>query len=183
MKIVKRHTWKHYNFGTPESIIFHIDLGTERGTTNWILTGPKSISYNYYIPRHGEYVIEFVPYQYGAWHSGVVSDPTPKAEKFYAGMNPNKRSIGICYEGKTVNTKPNAKQIALAKELNEYLKKKTNIKEHFAHVEITDYKPKVVLEFKDAVLKKEEKKKCKKCKRYESRIKSYQRKLDRCKCR
>jgi|3_EtaG_2_1085321.scaffolds.fasta_scaffold24058_4 N-acetyl-anhydromuramyl-L-alanine amidase AmpD len=150
MKITKKHTWKHYKTGNPVSVIGHICLGTERGTTDWILNGPKSISYNYYITKQGE-VIEFVPYNKGAWHSGVVHKPTKRAKDFFGDTNPNSMSIGICYEGRTVDTRPNQKQKEAGRELVAWLSKKVKIQEFFYHKEITSYKPEVVKEFVDAI--------------------------------
>lgn len=151
MKLIKKHTFKHFNSNNPRSVIFHIDLGTERGTTDWIMNGPKSISYNYYITRDGR-VIEFVPFKYGAWHSGVVDRPTEKARAFFSGVNPNKKSVGICYEGRTVQTMPSEAQIKACVELIAYLKQSgVKIDEYFSHQEITSYKPVIVHKFEKAV--------------------------------
>lgn len=156
MEIIRKPTFKHFNSNNPVSVIFHIDLGTAEGTTDWILNGPKSVSYNYYITKEGV-VIEFVPYDKGAWHSGVVFQPTPEAKSFYGSTNPNKKSIGICYEGREVNTEANEAQIKAGKELIEFIKSRgVKIKKYFIHKELTSYKPQVVATFRDAVVSGEE---------------------------
>ena len=153
MNMIKKHTFKHFETNKPQSVIFHIDLGTEAGTTDWILNGPTSVSYNYYITRKGD-IIEFVPYYLGAWHAGVVSSPTAEAKAFYGKNNPNLRSIGVCYEGKTVGTKATSKQINAGKELIKFLNEKNKIKKYFIHQELTSYKPKIVKLFKRVVIPK-----------------------------
>ena len=149
MNLVKKHTFKHFDTNDPSSIIFHIDLGTEKGTLDWILNGTKSVSYNYYISRKGT-IYELVPFSKGAWHSGVVHRPTDKAKAFYGNTNPNKKSIGICYEGRTVKTKANDKQIKACAELISQVLPKVD--HYFTHQEVTSYKPEIVSDFKERVL-------------------------------
>lgn len=164
MNIIKKHTFKHFDENEPVSIVYHIDLGTEAGTLDWILNGPKSVSYNYYITRDGR-VIELVPWHFGAWHSGVVHRPTERAKEFFSEMvpegrgmvqkpvNPNKKSIGVCYEGMTEFTKATEAQVKSGYNLRNYLAEETGREfEDFAHQEITSYKPNIVHDFKKRVL-------------------------------
>jgi len=152
--IIIKHTKKRYNspLRAENAIIGHIDLGTEAGTTNEILNGTKSGSYHWYIPRHGKYVIEFVPKNKAAWHAGRLSNPLPGLQAILGGPNeriesgePNWYAYGICYEGISVTTEPNEDQIDLAVQLMR-MKKIHNLPVH-AHYEITDYKPLVVESF------------------------------------
>jgi len=148
------HTKKAYNspLRAENAVIGHIDLGTEKGTINEILNGTRSGSYHWYIPRHGKYVIEFVPKNKAAWHAGRLSNPLPGLQAILGGPNeriesgePNWYAYGICYEGISVTTEPNEDQIDLAVQLMR-MKKIHNLPVH-AHYEITDYKPLVVESF------------------------------------
>lgn len=152
LQIKKMHTTKYYELKEAQAIIAHTDLGTEKGTINEILNGTRSASYHWYIPRHGKYVIEFVPQEKGAWHAGVVHQPQKDLGVLLGGANkiiesgePNRYSYGICYEGR--GDSPTTEQIATAK----LLLKKKGI-DHLpiiAHWQVTSYKPKIVSEFVD----------------------------------
>lgn len=156
IEIKKNHTTKCYDKVTPIAVIMHIDLGREAGTINEILNTTKSASYNWYIPRHGKYVIEFVPFGKAAWHAGRISNPTAHATKLLGGANnlidsgePNNISYGICYEGLTVDTPPTQEQIELAARLMRYFK--IDDLPVIAHWEVTDYKPRIVSKFVEGV--------------------------------
>jgi len=160
MEVKLDHTTKCYNTNTPKAIVLHVDLGTERSTRNTIF-GTASASYHYYIPRHGNYYIEYVPPHKGAWHAGKKSNPNHRAQELFGDEDVNLNSISICYEGRGVDIYGNPswewskvvdgelandKQVRIAQEI---------IKDYdlplFAHREITSYKPKSVLDFKDRV--------------------------------
>lgn len=139
-----RIEWWHEKRGKeikPKCYVLHCDLGTEESTRGVIVDSPKSVSYNYYINKDGE-VIEYVPFGFEAWHSGVVHNPTPEAKKFFGNKNPNSMSVGICFESRGEDA--NAKQEQAIRDL---------ISEHglmpiFAHKEITSYKPQAPLNLK-----------------------------------
>jgi len=161
VEIKKMHTTKHHNapLRAENAVIGHIDLGTEAGTINEILNGTQSASYHWYIPRHGKYVIEFVPKHYTAWHAGVLSNPQPELQELLGGPNeriesgePNWYAYGICYEGIDVNTPPNEGQIDLAAQLMRM--KKIHTLTLASHFEITDYKPRIVEQFVDGIYEK-----------------------------
>jgi hypothetical protein len=156
IEIRKMHTTKCYERYGMTAMVGHIDLGTEAGTIDEILNGTRSASYNYYIPRHAKYIIEFVPFEKSAWHAGVIHDPQPElgelvggADKIIQSGEPNRYTGGVCYEGRTVNTAPTQGQIDLAHELMLY-KKKANLP-WVAHWQITSYKPRIVSKFVDGV--------------------------------
>lgn len=142
--------WFHKKRGGeiyPKCYILHTDMGSYEGTRNEIVNGTRSVSYNYYVRKDGS-VVEFVPYGVTAWHSGVVHNPTPEAEKFFGKKNPNSMSVGICFEGRGENA--NAKQEQKIRELIEDI----GLKRIFAHKEITDYKPQSPLNLKRKLLEK-----------------------------
>ena len=154
LEIKEQHTTKRYPqpLIKANAIIGHIDLGTEAGTVNEILNGPRSGSYHWYIPRHGKYVIEFVPQNETAWHAGVLHKPEAATWELLGGVNrviesgePNYFAYGICYEGLTDNTEPTERQIKLAAELVKL--KKIDQLPWFEHWRVTSYKPKVVTYF------------------------------------
>lgn len=147
--MIREHTNKCWHGNNPrKAIILHTDLGTYKGTYDWIFNGSKSVSYNYYVRKNGE-VYEWVPQHKQAWHTGVVYQPTHRAKLIFDGSNPNKMSVGICYEGK--GEKANDKQVKAIVNLIKDLGLKD--KPIFAHVELTSYKPKVVLDCKERVQK------------------------------
>jgi len=156
IEIKKMHVKKKYSRVNPMAVIGHIDLGREAGTIQTIVDSAKTASYNWYIPRQGNYVIEFVPLGNAAWHAGRISNPTAKATELLGGLDnliqsgePNNLSYGICYEGLTVNTSPTKKQIDLAIELVKYLK--IDKLEWIEHWQVTDFKPRIVSEFVNKV--------------------------------
>lgn len=150
---------KYFKENQPIANIFHADLGTYE-STKATLEGVKSVSYNYYIRRGVDEIVEFVPQKYGAWHAGVVHKPTKRAKDVFGSRNPNKYSVGICFESKPVDArgvvtydwskvvdgqKATDQQVRLAKHLLLHLG--TGKLPNFAHREITSYKPKCVLDF------------------------------------
>jgi hypothetical protein len=152
----KMHVDKCYDTVQEIANIGHIDLGTERGTVNEIVNSTKTASYNWYIPRHAEYVIEFVPRGKASWHAGRISNPTDLATKLFGGKNklvdsgePNNLGYGICYEGLTVDTEPTKAQVELCAELIKYLKLED--KPFIEHWQVTDYKPRIVTKFVERV--------------------------------
>lgn len=159
IEIRQHHTTKCYKVPLYEEnmIVGHIDLGREAGTINEILNGSRSASYNWYIPRHAKYVIEFVPKERSAWHAGVLHEPDQdllgpllggEDENIDSG-EPNRYSYGICYEGLTVSTKPNEDQIKLAVAL--VREKGIDHLPWTEHWRITSYKPRIVTEFVEGV--------------------------------
>jgi hypothetical protein len=160
IKIKKMHTEKQYDLYGEKAIIGHIDLGTEAGTINEILNGSRSASYNWYIPRHAEYVIEFVPKGRGSFHAGVIHQPDQKLlgerlggkNKMIESGEPNRWAYGVCAEGRETTTPASQKQINLAHELMLY--KKLNHLPWYSHWQITSYKPRIVSVFVDGIMKK-----------------------------
>ena len=158
IEIRQMHTTKCHSqpLYSEKMVVGHIDLGIEAGTINEILNGSRSASYNWYIPKHAKYVVEFVPKERSAWHSGVLHEPDSSLDKLLGGKNgiiesgePNRYAYGICYEGRTVTTEANQDQIDLAVKL---VKEKEI--EHLPWVEhwmITSYKPKIVTSFVEGV--------------------------------
>ena len=151
----KRHLHHYWEHNNPKSIILHTSLG--KGVDNiigWL--DYKGYSYNYLIGEDGE-TYEMVPVGKSAWHSGVVSNPVPKAKKFYKG-NPNKESVGIVFEcnGEQELTD---EQVEEGKNLIEWLSVQTDITYNadniFCHVDITDYKPQEVRGYKNQLLNKD----------------------------
>lgn len=160
---------KYWDDNTPKAYILHVDLGTYEGTYNH-LCKIASASYHYYIRKTGE-VVQFVPTYKGAWHAGKVYEPTEVAiDCLTSGsgepLDPNRNSIGICYEGLGVDSdgkisydpgsqvdgeRPNTAQIEACRALIECLGTDKHI---LAHNEVTSYKPKAVSYLKDQVIKK-----------------------------
>lgn len=156
--IKEMHTTKRYEapLRAENAVIGHIDLGTENGTIDTILNGTRSASYHWYIPRHGKYVIEFVPKEYAAWHAGRLSNPEAGLDKILGGPNeqiesgePNWYAYGICYEGIDTGTEPNEAQLDLAAHLMRL--KKIHELPLIGHYQVTDYKPRIVKQFVDGV--------------------------------
>jgi len=152
----KMHTTKQYELREAKAVICHIDLGTEAGTIDTILNGPRSVSYHWYIPRHAKYVIEFVPKGRGAWHAGVVHEPQKDLGIILGGANqvvesgePNRYSYGICFEGRTTSTEPTKAQVELASELLSL--KKIDHLPLIAHWQVTSYKPRIVSKYVQAL--------------------------------
>jgi N-acetyl-anhydromuramyl-L-alanine amidase AmpD len=150
MKIIKKHTSKKFDTNDPKSIIFHIDLGTEAGTINEIFNTSNPVSYNYYITTSGE-IYEFVPYKYGSWHAGRKLKPIKRARDFFGDINPNKKSIGICYEGSTATTKATSLQVQSCAWL--IMNKLPTVEEYFTHKDTAIDKSIVVKDFQNRVLK------------------------------
>ncbi len=122
-----------------KAIVLHTDLGTYKSTYDWLFNGSKSASYNYYVKKNGE-VHEWVHYNKQAWHAGVVFEPTTEVKALFGNTNPNKISVGICYEGKgTLATTAQVKSIANL--IKQFSLQHLPI---FSHHEITSYKPLVV---------------------------------------
>ena len=136
--------WGHGKSGAeikPKCYILHTDMGSYEGTRQTIVESSSSVSYNLYVKKDGE-VVEFVPVGVTAWHSGVVSNPTPEAAKFFGNKNPNSMSIGICFEGRGEDATPEQEE-AIRKIISE-----NGLMPIFAHKEITDYKPQAPLNLK-----------------------------------
>lgn len=133
--------YKHGPEIKPKCYILHTDIGTEKGTLDWLENSGKSISYNYYVNKKGE-VTELVPFGYEAWHSGVVFEPTEQARKFFGNKNPNSMSCGICFEGKGEDANELQKE-AIKKLIEEH-----GLMPIFAHIEITSHKPQAPLNLK-----------------------------------
>lgn len=159
IEIKKKHTTKKYTSKlNPEANVLHVDLGTEQGTINEILNGTKSNSYHAYFPRHGKYVIEFVPIEEKAWHAGRVHEPTERAKTLVGGTDrlvssgePNHVASGGCFEARTVNTEPTDAQIELAAQY--YRMKKLEKLPFIEHWQITSYKPKNVTKYMERLVK------------------------------
>lgn len=160
IEIRQKHTTKCYNSPLKEEnmIIGHIDLGTEAGTVNEILNGSRSASYHWYIPRHANYVIEFVPKEKSSWGAGVLHEADQSLGKLLGGANeliesgePNNYAYNICYEGRYTTSSPNEGQIELAVKL---MKEKgidhLRIEPHW---KVTSYKPIIVTEFTEGIKK------------------------------
>lgn len=165
MKIIDAPIDKYFHLNIPESVVLHVDLGTEEGTLA-TLRGTKSVSYHFYVPKRPGVVYQFVDIHNGAWHAGQTYNPTKEARYFYKGANANKHSVGICYEGRAVDKNGNI-AVDESKAVNGQLATKSQVERIaaimeaydldkrplFAHQEITSYKPRVVLTVKDKVVK------------------------------
>lgn len=161
VEIEEMHTTKCFDRPLFEenAVICHIDLGTEKGTIEEILNGPRTASYHWYIPRSADRVIEFVPKNKTAWHAGVVSNPEAGLGAILGGNNeviesgePNLYAYGICYEGRTTSTKPTDAQVDLAHQL--LRRKGLHELPLLAHYQVTDHKPRIVSEFVTALKNK-----------------------------
>lgn len=158
IEVKKMPTAKKYDSKlNAEAIVLHVDLGTEAGTINEILNGSKSASYNVYFPRHGQYVIEFVPLDQKSWHAGRVFEPTERAKNLVGGSDrlvssgePNLVALGACFEALTTSTEPTQAQIKLAVEYFRW--KKIDHLPFIEHWQITSYKPKNVTKYLEAVV-------------------------------
>lgn len=151
MKIIK-NTFNEKSYPTNKitAIVCHVDLGTRDGSYDWLKNHIQG-SYHYYIPRYEEDVIEqWIDDDRGAWHAGRYNQPNERAKSHFKGRNPNKMSIGICYEGKHGDI-PTQSQIERARWL---VREKGWTKlPVFAHREIAVDKPKEVYDLRDALLK------------------------------
>lgn len=154
---------KFFSKNKPKFVVGHVDLGTFTGTVA-TLKGVKSASYHFYIPRNEETIVQFVQTDRGAWHAGRVSNPTAKAKKLFGNTNPNKLSIGICYEGKPLDktgkvnwdwSKVVDGQKATKSQVDRtvWLLQKLGYENlpRIAHKEITSYKPESAVDFIDRV--------------------------------
>lgn len=145
--------------------VAHVDLGTYRGTLS-TLRGSKSASYHIYLPRHEEVIVEFVPYEGGAWHAGKKANPTPRAQQIIGDGDANLNSFSICYEGLPVDrngryTSDWDKVVDGQKATDSQVQRAIYAMEHYgtidlpllSHKEITSYKPASVLDFNERIRK------------------------------
>lgn len=160
--LVNKYIPKHHNSVELEYTVLHVDLGTAKGTYNH-LKNVASASYHDYIPRSGNDIYNFVPHDKGAWHSGKVSNPSV----IYPSGSPNRKSYGLCYEGRPVdkNGRPTfnwdnvvdgerASDSQVLRAAHRIIDAGMADKPIFAHQELTSYKPKIVLDFRDRVVAK-----------------------------
>ena len=158
--MIIEHTTKYSNVKNKKvAVVLHTDLGSYKGTYDEIFNGSRSVSYHYYVRKDGR-VYEWVDKDLTAWHSGTTHKPTERSVSVLNlkhdyvpgdkdGWNPNVNSltIGIAYEGR--GEKANDVQVQATAELLKDIE--MDKKPLFAHVEITSYKPKVVIDFKNRV--------------------------------
>lgn len=155
---------KYYDENDVKALVFHVDLGTPQGTVNH-LRNVASASYHFYLPRKGDEIWQFVPIEKGAWHAGRKSSPTPRAVSIFGDNDVNKKSLGICYEGRPLDANGKvtfdwSRVVDGEKASDLQVKKMVWLARHLgyenlpilAHQEITSYKPNCVLDFKDRVL-------------------------------
>lgn len=158
MKITKRllkpvdsYSWEG---NTQESIVLHTTLGTTyKGAEDTLKI--RHLSYHYVIDKDGS-IYQLVDISRSAWHTGVRSNPNLRVRTFYGNDNPNRRSIGIAFvrfnESELTREQRDA-AVWLIKEIGKQTGVRFNASNIFAHVEITDYKPKEVLTpYRDQVI-------------------------------
>jgi len=162
---------KYPNLNPDLAIVLHVSLGDKQRTVNHLSLKSTKSSYHDFIPKDGE-TIRFVELKDGAWHAGRYNKPLTWVTELLRGRNPNKCTIGICYEGEPVDKygnvtydwdkvvdgeKATEKQIDDAVMLIKTYPK--SAQEHFiAHTEIADDKPDCVLDFKHRVIDRLEEK-------------------------
>lgn len=149
------------------AVMTHIDLGNKNGT-DATLRGTKSASYHIYIPRENDHeIIEYVPFDKGAWHAGVLNNPTERAKKILGSeVVPNLECFAICYGGRGVDkngriTGDWSKVVNGQPPTPSQIKRAAWVMETYgveelpliAHVETTDYKPSIVLQFNEEIRK------------------------------
>lgn len=131
-------------------MIVHTSLGSYRGTISWLRDNPVQASYHFFIPKNKTNpIIQFREINTSSWHSGRYNQPNEKVKEIFKGENPNKYSIGICYEGNE-GEKANSWQILAAKTLitdNGWQDLPV-----LAHREIAIDKPREVYDFRDGIL-------------------------------
>lgn len=166
MKIEKYPIDKFYpNDNDVKCVVVHVDLGTETGTKNH-LKNVASASYHDYVPKRENAVIQFVDTKHGAWHAGKQYKPNTVGFEALKGASANRNSYGICLEARPVDKNgnvtfdwnkavdgemPSDDQIARATEM---IKKRGYADlPIIAHVDITSYKPKVVLKIVEKIKK------------------------------
>lgn len=170
--IRKRPIEKYFETNTPRANVLHVDLGTAEGTFNH-LKNVASASYHFYIPKEGNEIWQFVPVEKGAWHAGIKEiakyKPSQRAIDFFdldQGRSVNTQSVGICYEGRGIDASGNVtsdwdKVVDGERASDEQVEKAVWLIKNlgleklplFAHKEITIWKPKCVLDFKERVAK------------------------------
>lgn len=144
--------------------VTHVDLGTYKGTLA-TLRGTKSASYHLYIPRENDHqIIEFVPFDKGAWHAGKKANATERANKIVGDTDANLNTFSICYGGRAVDKygkvtydwskavdgqQPTDSQVARAAWALEYYG--TVDLPLLSHKELTSYKPASVLRFNELI--------------------------------
>lgn len=158
----KNYIPKHYSSVDKKYTVLHVDLGTYAGTVNH-LKNTASASYHDYVMRDKKEIVNFVPLNFGAWHAGKVSNPSVSIPS----GNPNRMSYGLCYSGKPVDKDGNITsdwnkavdgQRATDEQVEMTAQRIIDVGMAdlpiYAHVELTSYKPKIVLDFKYRVQKK-----------------------------
>ena len=139
---------KYYDTVDVKAIVLHTDLGVYRGTYSWL--NQIEASYHLYVRRDANEIVEFVPLDKGAWHSGRYNQPNERVKELFKGKNPNRYSIGICYEnGGSKAQYPTEAQKALVASfiVNNGLSHLPLI----AHREIALDKPREVYAFRDGI--------------------------------
>ena len=88
--------WKERKGYKPEAIVIHITDGNRKSVINWFLTPASQVSAHYLICKDGD-IIKFVEEKDTAWHCGIIKNP--KWGLLKTGVNPNRYTIGIEFEG------------------------------------------------------------------------------------
>ena len=136
-----------------ESIILHTTLGSSYLGAEETLK-IRHLSYHFIINEFGD-INQLVDVDRSAWHSGVKSNPSPRAVAFFGDSNPNKRSVGIAFVRNGQDRLTNAQRDAgvyLIKKIGAWTGVRYNHENIFYHREVTDYKPSEVSNYRDQIL-------------------------------
>lgn len=155
---------KSYPTNEVKAVVLHVDLGTYVSTYNTI-NGVASASYHDYVRSDKNEIVEYIPTNRGAWHAGKRSGETSEVKRVFGAESANRQSYGLCYSGRPVDAQGNVnwdwskvvngeratdEQVDMA--ARRIIDKGYDKLPIFAHVELTSYKPKIVLDFKARVL-------------------------------
>lgn len=156
--LIKSHTNKSYATNDIAYIVTHVDLGTAKSTKNCI-EGVQSKSYHEYVNKDDDTIRQYVPLDKGAWHSGNINKPTNRGARIIGNTSPNRSSYALCFEAAPVDAMGNVTfnwdivkdgKMPTDDQIKRGAQRIIDLGlDHLpiiAHVEITSWKPKVVLE-------------------------------------
>lgn len=166
---------KSYSSNQVKAVVFHVDLGTFNGTEGEV-KGPRSVSYHEYIRRDKREIRQWVKPTRGAWHTSNRSWNTGKHKDLFGDHYINQQSYGMCYSGRPVDkngkvpTRKNSDGVVVidwSKVVDGEKATDEQVQDaahrlielgydrlpNLAHREITSYKPKSVIDFRDRVRK------------------------------